>query len=89
VCATNIGKTINIFAIGKAPKHAQKGSSHERKSRVLQAILVGLDYVRRHLKIFLRSATRQAFTHKKLMIGEKLKFLSSNDLNLAAHHDKY
>ena len=25
VCATNIGTTINISAIGKAPEHAQKG----------------------------------------------------------------
>jgi hypothetical protein len=34
----------------------KKGSSHERRSHVSQAILVGSDYVRRHLKIFLRSA---------------------------------
>jgi hypothetical protein len=36
----------------------KKISSHNRKSRVSQAILVGSVYVRRHLKIFLRSDPR-------------------------------
>jgi hypothetical protein len=59
----------------------KKSSSNKRKSRISQAILVGSDYVRRHLQIFLRSADQYALKRQKIdkVIEDKEEKESSDE----------